>query len=67
MLRMPGGKIATRYTVVQLMIAVVRMLTGTEGTAVVMVMIRIAVMPVTVIRPAVMNIPPSRIIAPVPR
>ena len=50
-----------------LVIASVRTLRVTEGAPVVMMMESVAVMPVPVMCPAVMNVPPSRIIAPVPR
>ena len=55
------------HTAVQLVITVVNGVSRTERAVVVMMMERVAVMPVPVMRPAAMNIPPTRVISPVPR
>lgn len=64
---MNDSVVAAADTSVHLVIAVMNMMSGTERAPVVMMMVSVAVMPVPVMRPAVMTVPPVRIISPVPR
>ena len=59
--------LSARHTAVQFAIAAVNGMAVTERAAVMVVMIRVAVMPVPVMCPAAVNIPPARVIAPIPR
>ena len=59
--------LSATQTVVHLMITVVVMTTGTERAVVVVMMESVAVMPVPIMLPAIMCVPPCRIISPVPR
>ena len=67
MLRMSRCIFSTTYTVMQLMITMVDMMSRTERAPVVVMMVSIAVTPIPVICPAVMVVPPTRIIVPVVR
>lgn len=64
---MNDSVVAAADTSVHLVIAVMNMMSGTERAPVVMMMVSVAVMPVPIMCPAVMVIPPVRIISPVPR
>lgn len=59
--------VSARYAAVQLMIAVVVVMTGTERAPVVVMMPGVAVMPIPVMCPTVVNVPPARVVTPVPR
>ena len=64
---MNDSVVAAADTSVHLVIAMMNMMSGTERAPVVMMMVSVAVMPVPIMCPAVMVIPPVRIISPVPR
>lgn len=55
------------YVMMHVMIAVVDMMSRTERAVMVMMMESVAVMPVPVMCPAVVCVPPTRVITPVPR
>jgi len=65
-IRMRIRMVMTPYTVVHVMIPVVHVMTVAEGTGVVVMMIGVAVMPIPVMCPAVMRVPPTRPVVPVP-
>ena len=64
--RMRYSILSARYTPVQVMIAMPYFMRMPERAAVVMVMVGVAVMPIPVVCPAAVNVPPARVITPVP-
>ena len=59
--------ISARHSAVQVVIAIVYMTSGTERTPVMVTMPCVTVIPIPVSRPAMMNVPPTRPISPIPR
>ena len=61
------GVVTMAYVMMHVMIAVVDMMSRTERAVMVMMMESVAVMPIPVVCPAVVCVPPTRVITPVPR
>ena len=61
------GVVTMAYVMMHVMIAVVDMMSRTKRAVMVMMMESVAVMPVPVMCPAVVRVPPTRVITPVPR
>ena len=66
MIRMRYSVVSMRNTVVQVVITGSYIVCVTERAAVVVMMVSVAVMPVPIVCPTVVNVPPTRVISPVP-